>query len=149
MGPIKPNVVGVQDMPPKGGYPPIALKRVMSGRGPSGLVIWVGAIAATLWGLNQVSILIHYWIESGSNSSCYYCMYRLAKVMRRIGSLTRKSENAEWLSYPISRYNYFTFSKWVCMYVSCIMYIYIYIHRRSTIRTSLLWWMPHLSKKQR
>jgi hypothetical protein len=50
----RPNHIGVQDIAPKGGYPPIPMTRVMSGRGPSGLVIWLGAIFATFYGLNQV-----------------------------------------------------------------------------------------------
>ena len=54
---VRPNVAGLQDLPPKGGYPPIPMKRVMSGRGPSGMVIWGVAIAATLFGLNRVSLL--------------------------------------------------------------------------------------------
>lgn len=51
---VLPNTTGVQDMPPKGGYPPMPLHRVMSGRGPSGAVIWAGIIFCTFYGLHVV-----------------------------------------------------------------------------------------------
>lgn len=54
----RPNSRGVQDIPPAGGYPAIPLERVMSARGPSGLMLWVGAIFATFYGLHLVNTKI-------------------------------------------------------------------------------------------
>lgn len=50
----KPLAKGFQDMPPKGGYPNVPLKRGIGPRGPSGIMIWCAILSMTTYGFYQI-----------------------------------------------------------------------------------------------
>mmetsp|Transcript_13813 Transcript_13813/g.18889 ORF Transcript_13813/g.18889 Transcript_13813/m.18889 type:complete len:127 (+) Transcript_13813:37-417(+) len=56
MSTAKPNVHSVQDLPPKGGYPPIATARGLRPRGPPGWAIWLGILSASAYGFYQIGV---------------------------------------------------------------------------------------------
>lgn len=53
----------VQDMPPRGGYPPVDITRRLRPRGPPGWAIWLGFTVATVYGfyvIGQTNIQTRY-----------------------------------------------------------------------------------------
>jgi hypothetical protein len=60
MGPVRPNVKSVQDMPPKGGYPHVNVTRGIRPRGPPGWAIWAGLLSMTGYGFYMVTVTVFF-----------------------------------------------------------------------------------------
>ncbi len=52
----QPIVKGIQDGPPRGGYPTVRLNRGLPARGPPGWALWAGVIGCSMMGFYSVRV---------------------------------------------------------------------------------------------
>lgn len=66
-----------QELPPKGGYPPIEYARNLPKRGPSGLVIFIGGAAVMAFGFYHVIMgnRRRWYVSSSDNAVGKICIH--------------------------------------------------------------------------
>ena len=66
-----------QELPPKGGYPPIEYARNLPKRGPSGLVIFIGGAAVMAFGFYHVIMgNRRRWYVCSSDNAVGLCIHK-------------------------------------------------------------------------